>query len=248
VSDADLWFHRPRPKPDAAARIFCLPFAGGRAQIFNGWPEGVPAEVEVVALQLPGRAARVQEDPFERLEPLLEALLEALEPELDRPYHLFGHSMGGLVAFEIARGSRRASLPEPGHLFIGGLPAPHLIRQEQTLSDLAESGLKLELERLEGTDSKILDNEEMMRVLLPSLKSDLRIYDEYEFEPGEPLACPVTALGGRSDPVVERPELEAWSEHTTADVYTRLLPGNHFFLQPAERAMLQIVARRLGGG
>ena len=102
MSDADLWFHRPRPNPDAAARIFCLPFAGGRAQIFNGWPEGVPPEVEVVALQLPGRAARVQEDPFERLEPLLEALLEALGPELDRPYYLFGHSMGGLVAFEIA--------------------------------------------------------------------------------------------------------------------------------------------------
>src|SRR5438552_7109196 len=120
----DSWLACLKPRPHAAVRLFCFPYAGGGASAFRCWPDALPASIEVCPVQLPGRETRFREPPYTRLAPLAEALGHALRPFLDRPFAFFGHSMGALVAFELTRWLRRAGGPQPAHLFVSACAAP----------------------------------------------------------------------------------------------------------------------------
>ena len=245
-STPERWFVCARPEPQPRLRLFCFPYAGGGPPIFRAWPEGLPAGVEVWAARFPGRGARLKEVPFTRIGPLVEALAAALEPYLNRPFAFFGHSLGALVGFELARELRRRDRPLPAHLFVSGCGAPHIPYPHPPIHALPDPAFLEELRRLEGTPAEVLAHRELMQLLLPALRADFALRETYTCAPEPPLDLPITAFGGMEDERVNGERLEAWREQTTKAFTLHMLPGDHFFLNTARSLILQMLGRELG--
>ncbi|WP_104112274.1 thioesterase II family protein [Micromonospora chalcea] len=231
--------------PDADVRLFCLPYAGGGAAAYRGWQRAAPPGVQVVALELPGRGTRLQEAPFLRLAPLIRSLADALTGALDRPYALFGHSMGGLLAFELARALRRRPVRQPEHVFVSAAASPDSPSSRPLLHCAADDEIRAHLAKLGGTPPEVLDNADLMRLMLPVLRADFSVLETYEHRPEPPLATPLTVLGGRGDRIVPPRALDGWRRHTSARSRLCLFPGNHFFLHGARAEVVATVARDL---
>lgn len=240
------WFLVPRPASAAAIRLFCLPYAGGGASIYRRWAERLPEEIELCAVQLPGHETRLDEEPFDRIEPLLEALELAMLPYLDRPVVLFGHSMGAILSFELTRALHRRGAA-PRHLFVSGRAAPQLTEHRPFIHNLPPARFLEEVYALEGTPPEILGNRELIHALLPVMQADFALIERWTHAPREPLPVPMTAVGGVTDPRVGRAELEGWGAHTCEEFALHLLPGGHFFLRESEAALVELVAARCGG-
>lgn len=237
------WFLVPRPSPSAALRLFCLPYAGGGASLFQRWVERLPGDIELCAVQLPGRETRLDEEPFDRIEPLLDALELAVLPYVDRPFALFGHSMGAILAFELARALHRRGVA-PRQLFVSGRAAPQLADPRPHIHALAPARFLDEVTALGGTPPEILDHRELLGTLLPVLQADFAAIERWSYAPGEPLAAPLSALGGAGDPRIGRRELAAWGAHTRGRFSLELFPGGHFFLRDCEDALVPFIAAR----
>lgn len=223
------WLKCPTPNPKATLRLFCFPYAGGNASIFRQWSEFLPAWVEVWAVQLPGRGDRFKEAPISQLSFLVEQLFPHLQPYLDRPFAFWGHSMGALLSFELARQIRTKQHTNPCHLFISGRRAPHLPDRLPHLHTLTDREFLDELRRFNGTPTKILDNVELMELLLPCLRADFAVCSTYIYTKQPPLDCPIAAFAGTQD-FSEPPELlEGWQLQTRSQFSLQVLPGNHFF-------------------
>ncbi len=238
----DAWVRFPQPNPLARLRLFCFPHAGGGASLYRLWPQGLPEEVEVCAVQLPGREGRMQEAPFTRMTPLVQTLLPALQPYLDKPFALFGHSLGALICFQLARQLRRQVGLLPVHLFVAAWPAPHLPHLDQPLHQLPEAEFIRSLRRLQGTPELVLRNRDLLDIFLPLLRADFAVAETYTYAAEPPLACPITAFGGLQDRRVGRQPLEAWRQQTTAAFALRLFPGDHFFVQDNRPLLLEAIA------
>jgi len=241
------WFTSQRPNAGARLRLFCFPYAGGGAAIYRLWPQSLPSEVEACMAQLPGRGTRLREEPFTNLDALVAAIAEAIAPLLDKPFALFGHSMGAMISFELARRLREQGQPQPSHLFISGRRAPQLPNDDPISYNLPDAELGQELLRLNGTPKEVLEHPELMELMLPLLRADFSVVETYDYRPGVPLDCPLTVFGGLRDAEVSREQLEAWREQTTSEFALRMLPGDHFFLNDAQAQtlLLSAVARDL---
>jgi medium-chain acyl-[acyl-carrier-protein] hydrolase len=242
---ADGWFARYTTTESAALRLFCFSYAGGGGSVFRSWGDRLPREIDVWAAQLPGREARVVEAPVRRIGPLVDALHEAIMGCLDKPYAFFGHSMGALAAFELSRRLRLAGAPEPAHLFLAAFRAPQLPNPNIKICHLPDEVLKTVL-RKEGTPENVLDDEELMRALLPTLRADLELCETYEYRDEPPLAVPMTVFGGSHDVRVSRDDLEQWRAQATGQVRISVLPGSHFFVHSAQDLLLSEICRDLG--
>lgn len=245
TSSSVPWFARPKPNPHAALRLFCFPYAGGGALIYRAWSQMLPPEIEVFAAQLPGRSNRLKETPHTDLLALIEDVTENILPYLDRPFAFFGHSMGAMISFELARHLRRRGGPQPVRLLVSGRRAPQLRDSHRSMHDLPEPEFIEELRDLEGTPPEVLEHPELMRLMVPLLRADFSVVETYRYTPDAPLDCQITALGGLQDAHVSRPELEAWQEQTTASCNVRMIPGNHFFVQTEQALLLRLVTREL---
>ena len=239
------WVTCPRPNPQARLRLFCFPYAGGAASAFCTWSGNLPREVEVCSIQLPGREGRLGEALFSRLEPLLEALVPAIQPYLDRPYAFFGHSMGATIGFELARQLCAQNDPGPLHLFVSGSRAPQVPDPDWPIHHLPDEEFTEELRRFNGTPKAVLQNAELMQFFLPILRADFTLHGTYVYTTGEPLDCPISAFGGREDGKVSYDDLEAWRELTRGEFTLRIFPGDHFFLRSARPYLLQAVSQDL---
>lgn len=239
------WFVRHAAVEAPAVRLFCFPYAGGGASVFRSWGAGLPAGVDLWAAQPPGRESRVGEPALRRLPPLVDALYEAVLPLLDRPYAFFGHSMGALVAFELARRLRAGGAPAPGLLLLGAFRAPHLPNPNIKIYHMPDEVLKTVL-RKEGTPRQVLDDDELMRALLPTLRADFELCDTYRHAGEAPLPVPMTVFGGDQDVRVSRTDLEGWAPHTDRPFRLVMLPGSHFFIHGSHDLLLAEVSRILG--
>jgi acyl transferase domain-containing protein/surfactin synthase thioesterase subunit len=244
ASDSN-WLFSPKPNPQAALRLFCLPYAGAGASIFRSWAETLPPEVEVCAIQFPGREDRLGETPLTRIAPIVKLLASILQPHLRIPFAIFGHSMGGLVSFELARELRRQDGPIPSHLFVSGIRAPQLPDLNLPIHRLPEPQFLEALQKLQGTPETILQNAELMKLLSPAIRADLAIAENYIYAAEAKLSCPITAFGGKQDPLVRPEDLEGWQEQTLSDFALHLFPTDHFFLHRDRDGLLEAIAATL---
>jgi len=239
------WIACHTPNPHARLRLFCFPYAGGSAPAFRTWTAGLPAKVEVCPVQLPGRGSRLSEPPFTRLAPLVETLAHVLSPLLDKPFAFFGHSLGALISFELARQLRRQYGVHPVRLFVSAASAPQIPPASAPLHALSDSALLKALCRLNGTPAEVLEHAELMQLMLPTLRADFAVYETYVYSAEPPLNCPVAAFGGLQDHRVGRSDLSAWRDQTCASFSLRMFPGDHFFLNTDQRLLLPALCQEL---
>jgi medium-chain acyl-[acyl-carrier-protein] hydrolase len=187
----------------------------------------------------------MREPFFRRIEPLVEAAAESLLPYLDRPFSFFGHSMGALISFELARLLRREHKLHVSKLFLSGRGAPHLPDHEPTTYNLPEPEFIAELRRLKGTPQEVLAHPELMDLMSPILRADFEICQTYEYVPEPPLECPIVAFGGLQDEEISHRQLDAWREHTNSSFSLRMFPGDHFFLHASAPMLYRIIAQEL---
>ncbi len=239
----DPWVVLHRPNPRAKLRLFCFPYAGSGAAVFRTWPAGLPETLEVCAIQYPGRENRLDEPACCDLKALVASLAAALPPYLDRPFAFFGHSMGALVGFELARALRRSG-PGPVHLFASAAGAPQT-PELQPLNALSDDSFLKRLCALNGIPKEVLQNEELMQLMLPVLRADFTLYETYFYRNAAPLACPISVFGGLQDGKVGCDRLEAWRGQTSERFCLQMFPGDHFFLRSAQPLLLESIAEAL---
>jgi surfactin synthase thioesterase subunit len=243
-TDRDLWIRRFHPAPDAPVRLLCLPHAGGSAPFFHPVSAALAPKVEVLAVQYPGRQDRHREPCVTSLARLADLLLEVLADDLDRPLALFGHSMGASLAFELAGLLEQEAGIEPAVLFVSGRQAPS--RPDSNSVHLrGDEELIAEVQRLGGTDARVLADPDLRELVLPTLRGDFRAAETYRPTRAEVLACPISALTGDADPRAREPEVRAWREHTSGDFDLRVFPGGHFYLAEHAPAVIRLIAQRL---
>ncbi|GAB3213719.1 thioesterase II family protein [Marinactinospora thermotolerans] len=244
ASSPHPWLRRFRPEPGARLRLVCLPHAGGGANAYRSWAALLPSAVDLVCAQYPGREDRLGEEPVDDMATLVAALADGLAPLLDRPYALFGHSMGSAVAYELARELRARGHAEPRRLFASGRMAPgdapagtvHLATDEEIVTELV---------RLGGTEREVLADPGMRAVVLGCVRADYRLIERYRPFPGAPLSCPVSVFTGNADPEVDAGRAAGWAGVTTGRMDVQVFPGDHFYLGPAREAVVRALLRRL---
>ena len=241
---SDPWFFVPLTRVAATTRLFCFPYAGGNGLSYRSWPAALPAHVEVWAVQLPGRAPRQRVAPIDRLVPLAEEVVTAIGEHLDLPFVFFGHSMGALLSFEVARRLDRDGHP-PEHMFVSGHGAPELPRQAPPIHALPDARFIDELRMYNGTPEEILRNDEVMELLLPVLRADFALVETYEYVDGPPLTCSLSAYGGAMDRSTSREALDAWERHTQGAFDVTVYPGDHFYQEQSRLPLLRRIARVL---
>jgi medium-chain acyl-[acyl-carrier-protein] hydrolase len=239
------WVTCPRPNPRAQLRLFCLPFAGGGASTYRLWPAALPSSVEVCPIQLPGREDRYREPAFTNLVGISRAVVRELMPFLDKPFVIFGHSMGALLAFEVTRALRHAHARTPRALFLAAYPAPHRPLPHPPIHQLPDAEFIEEMRRMQGTPDAVLENAELMAFMLPILRADFEACDTYVCAAEPALECPFFLYGGREDREVDEQGLEQWRQHTRGSFTLQMLPGTHFFVQTQREQLLADVGRQL---
>ncbi len=226
--------------------MFCFHYAGGRAEIFNTWPDGLPEEVEVCAVQLPGRSFRIHEPPVFTIERLILELETAIRPLLNAPFAFFGHSMGALLAFELARSlGKDASGIKPVVLFASGRRAPQIPSYFPPISELPDIELLEVLRSLNGTPAEALGDEEIMKHFLPAIRADFALEERWKYVAGRPLAVPIQALYGTRDHGAGSRLMEGWREQTCEEFRKFRFEGEHFFIHQFQDRILELIAGAL---
>ena len=234
------WFPSIQESSGAKLRLFCFPYAGGGASAFRGWAGRLPADVAVCPVRLPGHETRLNEPALDSMEQLIKRLREAIDPYLDQSFAFFGHSLGAIVAFELARSLRH----RPQCLFVSGARAPQLRRDHVPPPPPSDDELIDELRRLDGMPQDLLDHPELIQLTLPALRADTALYRNYVYRESPPLDCPICAYGGADDARITPENLEAWAEQTFA-FKLAMFPGGHFFLQTHQGEFLKSLASDL---
>lgn len=213
--------------------------------MYRSWIRAMPPGVELHPVQLPGREELFSETPFRSVGPLIAWLARRLDG-LGAPAAFFGHSMGSLIAFEMAHRLRAITGREPAHLFVSARRAPHLPSARPPLHDLPEAEFRAGLRQLGGTPDEVLAAPELLELMTPMLRADLELDHSYKPAPGRPaLGCPVTAFGGEDDRLTVSDHLRAWSQVTTGRFRLRLFPGDHWFFRQAGESLVTALREEL---
>jgi medium-chain acyl-[acyl-carrier-protein] hydrolase len=233
------------PQARGRVRLFCFPYAGGGCSAYLPWMNLISPDIELCPVQLPGREDRFSETPFTRIESLVEELAQALALYLDTPFAFYGHSLGALVSFELARYLRRQNGPGPEHLFVSGCAAPQFPAIDPPIHQLPDGEFIQALRELNGTPDVVLQNTELMRVLSPLLRADFALCETYTYSPEEPFGFPVSAYGGLNDARAPRESVEAWKLQTDNKFILRMYSGDHFFIHTKRNILLQGIRQDL---
>lgn len=235
-----VWFANVQRQPHAKSRLFCFPYAGGSSVIYSNWATALPVGMEVFPVQLPGRGTRFSAPPFTSLDRLVEQLVPVMEGVLDLPFYFFGHSMGALIAFELARAIRSHFQVQPQVVFISGRKAPgeHAVEGETSVYQLPREEFLTRLRLLNGTHPDLLANEEALELILPALRADFELVQTYQFRPGIKLSCSIKAFGGLEDQHSTEALIGGWKAFTSGDFSMEMLPGDHFFIQKERTRLL----------
>lgn len=239
------WLIRKASGIQRRMRLYCLSYAGGSAHAFASWQDGIDTSIEVCAVQLPGRGSRFREPPRTSMPALIEELAGIIDPNDDLPFAFFGHSLGGLLAFELARHCQGKGLRQPEQLIVSGCAAPQHRTPPVDKHKLPDDQFIEMLKDYNGTPPELLQNDELMTLVLPMLRADFGLVEEYRYQSTAPLTQPITVLAGRHDDHVSALQVEGWAKETTGECRTQWFEGDHFFLHAHRAAILQLLSRNL---
>ena len=232
--------------PASRVRLYCFSYAGGNAHSFLPWQNRLPPSIQVCAVQLPGRGRRFGEKPFDQMAPLVKALAEALPTHHDVPAVYFGHSLGALLAFEVARYRTLHGLQSPRHLIVSGAAAPSArATRSRLLHALPDNEFIDALRDYNGTPAEVLENRELMELLSPTLRADFSVVENYAYRSGLRLGIPVTVFAGTGDDHVSPEQVEAWGRETARPPRVHWFDGDHFFIHSQESAVLATLKNEL---
>lgn len=240
------WLRTFKRIPTATARLFCFHCAGGSASEFRNWPTHLSSKIELVAVQLPGREGRINEAFITKMDDLIGSVVHALTPYLDKPFAIFGHSLGAIAGFEVIRKLRRNGLNEPILYIAAGWQAPHIKDKNPPISELPQEEFIEELQRDYGDHiGPILESAELREMFVPQIRADFALNETYRFRVERPLDCPISAFAGVSEQDLEADELNAWSLHTNGDFRSQRFPGDHFFIRESQELVIEAITREI---
>jgi acyl transferase domain-containing protein/surfactin synthase thioesterase subunit/acyl carrier protein len=222
------WFVIQKPNENASHRLFCFHDAGGNSSLYHSWPDALGREVEVVSIELPGRGRRMNEKPYTDLKQLIHDLKPVLLPLLDKPFLFFGHSMGGLIAFEVARDLRRSNLAQPQKLFISSTPGLTTYTRQEVDHTLSDEAL---IELFPHLDKNTIADDELHQLLVGLIRTDLQLLNNYKYEKVPPLTIPLIVLHGDNDERVTAEKAEKWCEETRESCQVICRPGGHRYIE-----------------
>jgi surfactin synthase thioesterase subunit len=240
AADTNLskWFVVPRRNPNASLRLFCLPYAGGNASTYTSWSKDLPADVELVAVQPPGRADRIFEPAHTSMHGLIAGLYPAMQALVGKPYVLLGHSLGSRVAFELARELRRRGHRLPAHFIASGSPAPQLPMHSKVIHELPREEFIAELRKFNGTPETVLQHDELMELSLPSLRADFKLSETYSPTDEPSLDSTLSIFSGSNDKDIDESDLIAWRMHFMRGGEITFFPEDHFFIDKLREPVL----------
>jgi len=229
--------------------MFCFPYAGVGISAFRDWWNWPASDVEICCLQMPGRESRVREPAFKAVSELVPALVNALTPWLQQPYVFFGHSLGALIAFEVANAVRRAGIGPPRHLFVSASHAPQLPWPYPPVHHLDDLDFLNEVQmRYESVPRQVFQDPDLRSLVLPGLRGDFALVETYQYAKKPALDCPISAFGGDQDTTVPTESLAAWGHQTCSTFRMQMLPGKHLFLNALRPRLAQLLSDELSGG
>lgn len=239
------WLFCLKPRPQASLRLFCFPFGGGGASVFNTWVDLMGDDVEVRALQLPGREGRYGEAIEQNVDQLVAKIVQVLGNYQDKPFAIFGYSLGSMLAFEVTRALRRQNMQLPFHLFLAALNAPQLPPTHPPIADLADKEFIDQVEYYYQPGGEAWNNLELRELLLPILRKDIKLYENYDYKSEPPLSCPIDIFAGKDDRSTPLETTRDWTEQTTEHMSHHVFEGGHFFIDHSLVDIQRIVATGL---
>ena len=245
MSYTNSWWEVLKPNRSATLRLFCFPYGGGSGVIFRPWQAQLPNFVELYCLQLPGRSKRIKEPPLTHFREVVTEAAKALLPLTDRRFAFFGHSLGAVIGFEVARWLLSNEQRIPEILFVSGRRAPQIADDGESTQEMNDEQFIARLSELQGTPPELLADKEFLQFILPRLRADFKMIETYEYVDSGPLPCFITAFGGTEDEESCEGRLEAWSRQTSRGFSQYMIKGNHFFLHDRERELLTLLRRKL---
>jgi medium-chain acyl-[acyl-carrier-protein] hydrolase len=244
-TEKQLWTSCYKPVDNPRLRMLCIPYAGSGPVVFHKWINDLPQDVEVWGIRLPGRDTRLREPAFSSLPPLVSTLADVLEPYMDLPFVIFGHSMGALIGFELVRYWRDHGGPQPVHLLVSGHRAPHRPPLNPSCHLADKHTFLNRIKKLGGTPAQFFALDDLVNMMLPTLRADFSVWETYEYEEKTPLTIPITAFGGRSDSEATETDFAAWSQHTSVNFTLYLFDGSHFYFREDASPLTRLIHRIL---
>lgn len=242
---ATPWVVKNRLRPEAKMKLFCLPFAGGNVTAYRDWGDILPTSIELCAVEIPGRGQRMMEPLITNLPELVDQIAKGILKELDKPFIIFGHSMGAVTGYELVHHLKQKYNLQPVHLFVSGRGAPHLPEREDPIHKLPKNEFIEKIKSYNGTPKEVLAHQELMDLVEPIIRADFSVCETYSHITKSPLEIPISAFGGLADSDVSKTDLEQWQQHTAKQFTCRMFPGGHFYLQQQHVTLLQAILQDL---
>lgn len=238
------WIIRQPPNEQRNLHLYCFSYAGGNAISYLPWQQAMDGHVEIRAVQLPGRGARLGEQPCTSLALLVSTLAQLIARQGDTPFAFFGHSLGGVLAFEITRYCVRQGLPLPEQLIVSGSAAPRHRGPSRNLHLLPDGELIQLLRDYNGTPRNVLESQELMALVLPTIRADFALVENYQYQPGPILDLPITVFAGREDGISAE-QILGWQEETSDRFRAEWFDGDHFFVNSNTQQVLKSLNSQL---
>ncbi|WP_164931613.1 thioesterase II family protein [Longirhabdus pacifica] len=235
------WFFHYDNQGESSVRLFCFHYAGGSSNTYRSWNRGeLSPSVELISMELPGRGRRFNEPLLSTMEEVTSSALKAILPYRDKPMVFFGHSMGALMAFELARALEKENI-KLAHLITSCFYAPQLPRKDKQITALPDEQFLREVQKLNGVPDLLMENKELMDLYTPIMKSDFKIIENYTYTDGEKLHCPITAITGKKDKAITYEKIVPWKEQSHLATDYQLFEGDHFYLNKERAELLSLI-------
>lgn len=240
------WFPYTNHRETARYRLFCLPYAGGSALFYSDWHKWMPEEIEIVPVQIPGREGRIGESCISEARQLAQQIVEAVKALPGQlPYGIFGHSMGGILAYETAAQLEREDFDKPRHLFISGCTEPSQIRFKEKTYNLSDADFCEKIKGYDDIEEEIFSYKEFYKYFLPMLRADFGLVETYQEQETAVFPCPLVLIGGDADPSVPVEDLTEWERHAGGNFHVEVYKGNHFYLKEHKKELCAMLGRRI---